>query len=169
MKVTFYLENGAEKRAVVSLNDDNSIAGIICEDTLYTEHSLFVKNYPYVTFVTSDPGVEHWLAAHNFTVRPAGRINEQLHIMLPEWILSELDRLCRVKYFNYSRSDLINYILFKNLDHIPPKCFYEKNMKKTTFTCNPIICQKLEHLERQLGSTRTHLIYDYISEFLDGR
>lgn len=167
MKLKFYLKDGTEKRAIVAYEPrHHDVMGVVADGNLYTNCDEFLKKYNYASLVTSNAEVREWLDRKGFIVRDSERTKDMKHIMLPTWMIAELDSLCRTKFFNFSRSDLINYILHKGFDYIPPEAIYEKNMRKTTFTLNPVVEQHLDDMCERTGRTRNHLIFDYITEYL---
>ncbi len=167
MKVPFYLTDGSVKRAIVSFKGDQ-IKSLICDGFSYSSNESFMKAYDYATFVTSNEEVKEFLSIHGFIVRDSGRVNMPVHIAFPMWVLKKLDQLCKDNYFNYSRSDLINDILYKGLDHCPATQTYEKKRVRTSVTLNPVVLMKLETQCDLQGCTKNHLIYDYVMEYLEG-
>lgn len=166
MKVPFYLKDGSEKRAVVCFKG-NSITSLICDGFPYKNNDSFKENYDYSTFVTSNDELREFLIVNGFTVRDSERVNTPIHVALPLWAIQKLDLLCKNKYFNYSRSDLINEILYKGFDHTPAANSYEKKLRKTMVTLNPVVLMELENKSRLRDITKNHLVYDYVMEFLE--
>ena len=164
-KVTIYAESGAKSRASVYLNSDGSFNAMEFRKELFSNAEDFASFHTYSVIVSSDENIRRAMSEVGFVVRDIARVNKPLHLMLPGWQIAALDTLCKDKYINFSRSDLINKVILDNLPSIPPEYPYEKNMSKTTFTINPVALNGIESFET--SRTRNHLIYDYISEFLE--
>lgn len=164
-KITIYSEDGFERRASVHLKPDGALDALEYRKELYTSSDEFREVHDYSVMVSSDENIRNALADCGFKVRDPQRINSPLHLMLPAWEISALDKLRRTEFINFSRSDLINKILLDNIHSIPPEYPYEKNMVKTTFTINPVAYAGIESLG--ISRTRNHIIYDYVTEFLE--
>ena len=165
-KVTIQFKNGTSRRGVVTLNEDGSFNSLTYHGEVYGGPVDFENDHHYLVMVVSDKRIRTALERGGFFVKDSERVNVPLHLKLPNWEITLLDRLKQTEFVNHSRSDIINKILLDNLSATPPDIPYEKNMTKTTFTINPLVLKKLD--ERcASGMTRNHLIYNYVTTFLE--